>query len=128
MIGLEQALAAPSGGDPAGWWDRLSGQLRRLKDAFDQHVADTERPDGFLDEVVQHAPHLARRRAVLQDDHVAIATTLSGLVDAPFVAGPQGVDAVRDGALDLLGALVRHRHKGAELVYDAYNVDIGASD
>jgi hypothetical protein len=33
--------------------------------------------------------------------------------------------ALRDGLTDLLAELVRHRQRGADLVYEAYSVDIG---
>lgn len=39
-----------------------------------------------------------------------------------------GVGAAREAALDLLGLLSRHRHRGADFVYDAYDFDIGGGD
>ena len=33
---------------------------------------------------------------------------------------------VRNQALDLMTALMRHRQRGADLIYEAYQVDIGA--
>jgi hypothetical protein len=35
------------------------------------------------------------------------------------------VDHVRELGTTLLGALVRHRQRGADLVFEAYQVDIG---
>jgi hypothetical protein len=39
-----------------------------------------------------------------------------------------GVAKVREDVTGLLGALVRHRQTGADLVYEAYQVDIDAAD
>ena len=46
----------------------------------------------------------------------------------PTVRTVVDVDAVRDEALDLMRALLAHRHRGAELLYEAYQVDISAGD
>ena len=37
------------------------------------------------------------------------------------------VEAMRDRLLALLGTLARHRQRGADLVYEAYAVDIGGT-
>jgi len=42
-------------------------------------------------------------------------------------AEEEWVDAQRDRLLALLGSLVRHRQRGADLVYEAYAVDIGGT-
>ena len=39
--------------------------------------------------------------------------------------GTDAVEAVRVAAVDVLGAISRHRQKGADLVWEAYSVDIG---
>ena len=128
MVALEEALAAASGSGPAAWWARVQPVIRDLDNEFRHHVAVTEAPDGFLDEVVAEAPHLAPRRAELLREHETIGRALGDLVAAPFLGDAAGVESVRESALSVLGALARHRHRGAEFIYDAYNLDIGASD
>ena len=128
MVELEQVLAGAAGDGHEAWWARVRTAVEALREEFDFHVVTTERPDGFLDEVVAEAPHLAPRRADLERDHQSIGASLQALVTSPFVADDAGVASVRDTGLALLGALARHRHRGAEFIYDAYNVDIGASD
>jgi hypothetical protein len=39
-----------------------------------------------------------------------------------------GVAGVRDQVVAVLSGLVRHRQAGADMVYEAYNVDIEAGD
>ena len=38
------------------------------------------------------------------------------------------LDKARDDLQRLIGAVVRHRQKGADLVWEAYNVDIGGTE
>ena len=64
--------------------------------------------------------------ARLTHDHARIR----GLVDELLarVRGQEGdgdVDHVRELGTTLLGARVRHRPRGADLVFEAYQVDIG---
>lgn len=134
MIELEDATARPAGGDPEMWWKTIRHDLDTLRDAWDHHVAATEKPDGFLDEVIAHAPQLGRRRVELERDHIDISEMLDVLAvrQAPVGASSADntvwVDSVRDDLVGLLGALVRHRHKGAEFTYEAYNVDLAEAD
>lgn len=119
MERLELALTAPA---DARWWDAFRDALEGLRDAFDRHVRLTEAEGGLLDEVVHEAPRLAHARDVLLDEHVDITKALEAL------ASVDDVDAARSGAIAVLGSLVRHRHKGADLLYEAYSVDISESD
>lgn len=119
MERLELALTAPA---DAHWWDAFRDALEGLRDAFDRHVRLTEAEGGLLDEVVHEAPRLAHARDVLLDEHVDITKALEAL------GSVDDVDAARSGAIAVLGSLVRHRHKGADLLYEAYSVDISESD
>jgi hypothetical protein len=47
------------------------------------------------------------------------------MLDDPSLGDP---DEVRDRGNTLLSALIRHRQRGADLVYEAYTVDIGGQD
>ncbi|HZQ28228.1 MAG TPA: hypothetical protein VFA94_11065 [Acidimicrobiales bacterium] len=125
MIGLEQAVTAPGGTDPAAWSRRAGAAADSLQVAFDKHVEATERPDGFLDSVVADAPRLAHACDQLRDEHIELAKQLAALGDAAQTASREAVLA---DAIEVLSALTRHRHRGADLVYEAYSVDIAASD
>lgn len=126
MVELERAIAAPAGADGAAWWDRVLECLGALRDAFQRHVAATEAPGGIHDEIVAYAPRLAHARDRLVHAHVEIATALD-LLTAP-APPPGGVSEAREAVLDVLGQLARHRHRGADFVYEAYNFDIGGGD
>ena len=124
MIDVEAAAARPARADAGLWRKAVRHELDALREAWGHHVVTTERPDGFLDEVIAHAPQLASRRDALINDHVEITERF----DALLAREDASVDETRDDIIDLLGALVRHRHKGAELTYDAYNVDLAECD
>jgi len=70
----------------------------------------------------------ARARRV-RAEHPRLGHQIDALVEA--LAGarePGAVERVRDQALDLLRAVLQHRHRGAELLYDAFQVDVEAGD
>ena len=119
---FEQAIAAPAG-DP-GWRQRVAARLGGLRGAFAGHMGVTEGPDGLYAELLDHAPRLARRVHVLIREHVVMAATMAALqrrVDLPETT----VEELRGWASDLLRVLSRHRQRGADLVYEAYQMDIG---
>jgi hypothetical protein len=65
----------------------------------------------------------------MRADHVTIATTADELVERLRAARDDtDVDALRAAVLDLIRALLVHRHRGSELVYEAYNVDLSVGD
>ncbi len=41
---------------------------------------------------------------------------------------PWPLEDARDDLQRLIGSVIRHRQKGADLVWEAYNVDIGGVD
>jgi hypothetical protein len=53
----------------------------------------------------------------------ALVADLLTRVRPPLTAGD--VDAIRALATALLGRLARHRQHGADLIYQAYQVDLG---
>ena len=42
--------------------------------------------------------------------------------------GTEDVEQVRALGTSLLGRIVRHRQRGADLVYEAYEVDVGGDE
>ena len=127
---VERALSTAAHGRVAAWSADLREELTALSTALDQHVELTEAPDGLLTDIATSTPRLAHRVQKAREDHVvlraAVARALDGL--PPGDGGDAGVAPARDRVVELLTALVHHRHLGADLVYEAYNVDIEASD
>lgn len=124
---VERSLASAAAGRAAAWSADLRIELDNLGNALDQHIAITESPEGLLADIVEAAPRLAHRVERARKDHVALRGLLA-LANQELGDDDEHVAASRDRAVDLLTALVRHRHLGADLVYEAYNVDIEALD
>ena len=124
LIDLEDAIAAATPGRESAWTELVRAQLERLGPAFAEHITATEGPDGLFDQVRQRSPRMARQCARLAAEHGTITTQLA----AVHRALEEDTDTVRSAVVDLLGQLVRHRQGGADLVYEAYAVDIGGSD
>lgn len=127
---VERCLATAAHGRVAAWSAELREELTNLAAALEQHIELTEAEDGLFEDIVASAPRLAHRVDKAREDHVvlraAVLRALEGL--PPGDGGDAGVAPTRDRVVELLTALVRHRHIGADLVYEAYNVDIEASD
>jgi hypothetical protein len=129
---LERALAAPATGNAAAWARQVHGGLQALSDDLALHVELTEGPDGLYAELLETAPRLAEAVARLTEEHAVIADLLDQALASSTddVAGSSGPDmehvaSLRDLGTTLLGRLVRHRQRGSDLVYEAYEFDIG---
>lgn len=124
---VEDLIARP-GSDPR-WTLRVADALQGLRRAFHDHVDEVEADDGLLPQVRDDTPRLANEIQRLIDEHVTITAEIEaaaalvrdcgGDCDAPLV------EAVREAVTDVLRSISRHRQRGADLVYEAYNVDIG---
>jgi hypothetical protein len=129
MTDLERVVAGPASAD--GWLDRVGVSLAGLRDALDGHIVEVEGPGGLLAEIVDLAPRLAPNTDDLRQDHVALlGAWLRTEATVRSAAGnqPAAVAAVRRRVTTLLGRLTIHRQAGSDLVFEAYNVDIGAVD
>jgi hypothetical protein len=124
MQRVELAAAAPAA--KGSWIPELAQNLRQLEIAFDQHIRDVQSPSGLLDQIVDQAPRLQRSVEASKADHAAVAEAVK---QAVALAGADDaadrIDEVREVTMAALVALARHRQKGADLIYDAYDVDIG---
>jgi hypothetical protein len=124
LVELESAIAAAAPGREEAWADEVRAKLNLLAEAFAGHVRATEGPDGLFDQVRRRAPRLDHQTRQLATDHGTIAAELA----AATTAVGQSVAESRETVLSLLAHLARHRQVGADLVYEAYAVDIGGSD
>ena len=126
MSALEQALAAPAMDRKGAWAERVHVALVELSADFREHIAITEGPDGLYPGVLASAPHMSSAVTGLTREHVrikAMSDQLLTLFSEP--ATTEDVDGARDLGITLLAKLSRHRQRGADLVYDAYQTDIG---
>jgi hypothetical protein len=126
---LEDALAAPATSDHARWTHRVQAALVEVSGDFRDHVDLTEGPNGLYRELLKTSPRLAGAVDGLTRDHLDIGgqvdTLLTSVADPDVTAD---VDDVRDAGTAILGRLVRHRQRGSDLVFEAYEFDIGGED
>ncbi len=129
MAALEQALAAPAPGRARAWAERVHVALVELSSDLRVHREVAEGPGGLHADIVGSAPRLAGPVVRLAADHVAITQAVEDLLDRLSVPlADDEVADVRERGVALLGRLVRHRQAGADLVFEAYEVDVGGGE
>ena len=122
---LEDALAAPRA-RAVVWGERVHTALLQVADDFAEHITVTEGPGGLHEQILSGDLRLANAVGVLAEEHVQLAADIADLVhasDAPV--GDADVEPLREQAMKLLGVLIRHRQRGADLIYEAFETDIG---
>jgi hypothetical protein len=119
---LARALAVPRG-EPR-WRERVIGHLAPVRRGFAEHVRITEGPAGLYAEVLAQAPRLHRGVRLLTREHAAIVAALADLQRAVERPGVCAEELCRRTD-DLLRALSRHRQRGADLLWQAYQTDLG---
>jgi hypothetical protein len=129
ILDLERVLSAPAVANPAVWSTRVRVALDALGAALDNHVAVTEGAGGLFEEIMDREPRLAHAIERVRAGHAPLQRSVADArTRLEAVDDPAAVAEVRDALLELLRALFTHRHHGAELVYEAYNVDVSSGD
>ncbi|MCP5028086.1 MAG: hypothetical protein GY929_17560 [Actinomycetia bacterium] len=121
LAGAESRAAAPAGA--ASWRDNLAEALALVGAALDDHVDEVEAGDGLLSELRAAEPRLIHAVDTIEAEHPPLVAAVASARNR-VASSSAGVDEVRAEVLDVLAAISRHRQRGADLVYDAYNVDI----
>ena len=128
LVELENAVSSPAQ-DAERWREGVAARLVALQDAFSEHVAETEGSGGLYDEMEEIAPHVRGKARRLREEHppltLAVVDTAARFA-APFPEGTD-FDAIRDEMQRLMGRFIRHRQHGADLVWEAYALDIGSA-
>lgn len=130
MSALELALAGPASRDQVRWAERVHVALVELSADFREHTVATEGAEGLYVDILATSPRLAAavdrltREHVQVNDHVVdllgrTDTTRTGTTESP------DVEKVRALGTALLGLLVGHRQRGSDVVYEAYEFDVG---
>lgn len=128
LVAVEQATSRPAVGREADWTKEVVARLEDLSHAIAEHVEVTERPTGLYDEICGRAPHLSGKIDRLRDEHPQMQQAtddLTAKLRSTMPGEGWSLDDVRDDLQRLLGKLVRHRQLGSDLVWEAYNLDIG---
>ena len=125
VAAVDEALASPIARGGA-WRERVRAALAELSHDFQDHVELTERPGGIYDTVRQSDPRLIAAVDRLTGEHQRYAEAIAGYLAVLEHGGTIGdLPAFREEVTTLMGQLVRHRQTGADLVYEAFQVDLG---
>jgi hypothetical protein len=131
LIAFENALSSAGPRRAAAWAEGVVQCIMRVEAEFQTHVDFTEHEDGLYDDILAVAPRLAHRVDQLRQEHNEISAALKDCLTrvelVPTTAHADWVTARRDECNSLLGRLVRHRQRGADLVYEAY-AEVGEGD
>ena len=126
---LERSLAAPASGRAVVWGEHVHDVLLQLATDFQEHIEVTEGADGLHQAILTGDLRLANAVNALAVEHSQIAAEVDNLVaETEPPVTPTDAEVVRDRGTNLLGRLVRHRQRGADLIYEAYQTDIGGGD
>jgi len=131
MTALERSICAPDADHPAAWIEQARLAAGDLAGEFVDHITVTEGPDGLHQAILAGDLRLANAVHALTADHAALAAQIQALITeldgARSVPRPDTA-AVREHAAALLEHLARHRQQGADLIYEAYQTDLGGGD
>lgn len=131
ILALERAAARPAAAREEQWVTGVIEALAQLEREIVEHIENTERPNGLFAEIIDIAPRLSHNVRLLRDEHpqmLEAASTLKARLTTEAVRDARSVEETRDQIQRLLGRLVKHRQHGADLVWEAYNRDIGGED
>ena len=124
---LAAAAEAPLVDEPARWATDLGASLDRLAGAWARHIAITEADGGLFGQIRTDAPHLDPQLQRLHRDHDTIRDAIimirGRLADA--ADDTTKLQQSRESVTTLISDLIRHRQRGADVVYQAYEVDLG---
>ncbi len=126
---LELCLAAPASGREVVWGENVHDALVTLAGDFALHVEVNCGPGGLHAQILEGDLRLANAVHALTAEHDVIAAELASLVaDSDGLLTSDAAQLLRERATSLLGTMVRHRQRGAELIYEAFQTDIGGAD
>jgi hypothetical protein len=128
LIHVEGASSGAAAGREQEWTSEVVKQLTGLRDALDEHIEATERPEGLYDEITHRAPRLSKAIQRLQAEHPEIRDSITEMIErleSTPVGTSWSLEDARDDLQRVLGRVVKHRQLGADLVWEAYNLDIG---
>lgn len=127
VAAVVEALASPLARGGA-WRERVRAALAELAHDFRDHVELTEGPGGLYDTVSRDTPRLAGQVQRLRREHDRFREDIDAYLAVLEHGGTMAdLPVFREEVTTLMGQLVRHRQKGTDLVYEAFEVDLGGS-
>jgi hypothetical protein len=109
------------------WLADVHKAVLRVQDELDAHRAMTRRPGGQYAEILELDPRLGPTVARLVAEQDELVDTVARIVRAIERAEPNSaaIGPVRERVRRMSRVLVRHAHRSDDLLYEAYDVDLG---
>jgi hypothetical protein len=124
---VDEALEAPVARGGA-WRERVRAALAELDHDLRDHIELTESPGGLYERLRTDAPRLSTPVDRLFAEHEKFRQEVGGYLAVLEHGGTMAdLPAFREELTTLVRRLRRHRQTGADLVYEAYDVDLGGS-
>ena len=128
---LEVCAATAAPGRETDWRSRVRAALESLEDALGEQAQHSAVSDSTLSDIEQEEPRLRNRVIQLRQHYSGLYRRVSELrsqLDEPTAS--DGIDfADIRRRLERLAAELRYQQaREADLVYEAYTVDLGAGD
>ncbi len=120
---LEHAAAAPAGAPT--WRQEMSARLHDVRTALIAHVEEVEGQGGLLERITADAPHLEPQVERVRHEHGELLEDVDQVLDAVDPGHGADAEAMRAAVLELMTMIARHRQHGADVVYEAWGVDVG---
>lgn len=118
-------LEAPLPGRAPEWTAQVAVAVQGLARSWETHVALNEVRGGLFDQVVADAPRVAPAVARLRREHADVAGRLAAAGQLLASDLPGAPEEARELLTALLATIIGHRQRGADMIYQAYHVDIG---
>jgi hypothetical protein len=122
---LEASIARPSG--RPDWLSDVISALTGLGDTLERHIAQVEGANGLFDDIMASTPRLSAEISGLRQEHHTLTTSWQRAWEMANADTDPDPDILRRRINALLGRLAIHRQRGSELVFDAYNLDVGTA-
>ena len=131
MHALEAALAVGFPSREQLWMTKVAAATVVLREAMQRQQDEFRSNDGILQQIAHDAPRLANQVEQLRDLHNEALTNLDRLrarTQAYKSSTSTNVDDVRRELADVLAIIRRLQANEADLIYEAYQMDIGGGD
>lgn len=126
MERLKEALAAAVANPTGRSCAAILGAAQDLLTCLGTHIEATEGPSGFHSDIVTAAPRLAHDIEILVREHSQLVVMVSDIVSlSGQECTPDNIDAIHQVGTRLFLAISRHLQHGSELIYEAFQSDLG---
>jgi hypothetical protein len=125
---FEQALASAAPGREPDWARRVATDLGVVQQELARHRRSAEAADGLLAELAQAMPTAQYQLGKLREAHGAMLDEAAALLTSVAQLSEDAtgsVDAIRRRSAALLLGLHHHQWQEVDLVYEAFDRDLG---